>query len=150
MKSAWKNKKRLIVLIALGASILVIFAASGSLLLFLPGQSHSSTTQTGGEAGATYVTSSAPNSSEWLIVKSISSPISVSTNNSGMIEEYSDLASLNQTKIGVYCESVSSSGACLSFKMYEETGWFWDSTNQILYVHYVGGRAVKLAVFAKS
>ena len=95
---------------------------------------------------ATYVTSSAPNSSQWLVVKSSTLPISVFANNTGLIQEYPTLASLNQTRIGVFCDSVSSSGACLSFKSYFETGWFWDSSNQILYVHYVGDRFVKLSV----
>ena len=95
---------------------------------------------------ATYVTSSAPNSSEWLIVRSDGLPILVSSNNTGVIPNFSSYQSLNQTRIGYFCVSVSSSGACQAFKQYLETGWYWDSTSKILFVHYVGGPAVRLLV----
>lgn len=111
--------------------------------------STSSATQVG-RVSATYVTSSAPNSSQWLIVKSVSSPFSVFANDTGLIQEYSSLSLLNQTKIGVYCNSINSDGACSSFKMYEETGWYWDSANEILYVHYVGDRAVSITIYVNS
>jgi hypothetical protein len=103
-----------------------------------------------GQVEETYVTSSPPNSSQWLIVRSNGSPVSVSANDTGLIPEYKSLEVLNQTKIGVYCVSVDSSGACSSFQQYLETGWFWNSSNQILYVHYVGGSAVRLSVVAES
>ena len=101
-----------------------------------------------GQVEETYVTSSPPNSSQWLIVKSSGLPISISANNTGLIPESSSLEALNQTKIGVDCVSVGNSGACLSFKQYLETGWFWNNSDLILYVHYVGGPAVKISVVA--
>lgn len=141
-----KSRKRLYA-IALAASVTTLVLISAFLLSHPSGHPSSSTT-TPGQVVATYVTSSAPNSSQWLVVKSSTLPISVFANNTGEIQEYSTLASLNQTRIGVFCDSVSSSGECLSFKSYFETGWFWDSSNQILYIHYVGDRFVKLSVRA--
>ena len=63
-----------------------------------------------GPAQRTYLTSSAPNSSQWLIIQSLRIPSSVSSNNSGSIPQYSSLAELNTTKIGEFCEAVSPGG----------------------------------------
>lgn len=30
--------------------------------------------------------------------------------------------------------------------MFRETGWYWDAQNKILYVHYVGGGAVRITI----
>ena len=66
---------------------------------------------------ATYVTSSPPNSSQWLVLRSSTKPLSVYANDSGTIVEYSSFSSLNQTKIGVYCVSVNpSTGPAKLFK----------------------------------
>jgi hypothetical protein len=94
-----------------------------------------------------YVTSSPLDVGQFLIVQSTKAPAFVTANNTGTIPEFSSLAGLNQTKIGYYCVSVNqTSGACLSFKMFQQTGWYWDSTNEILYIRYVGGPAVELYV----
>ena len=147
-----KKRKKRLVLIAVAALIAAVSLIS-SIFLFA---NHSTTTTLpsitttlpSGGAVATYITSSAPNSSQWLIVKSLTRPSSVAANNTGTIPEYSTLAALNETKIGVYCDSVSSSGECLVFKTYLETGWYWDSSNQLLYVHYVGDAYVNLSIYA--
>lgn len=94
----------------------------------------------------TYVTSSPPNSSQWLIVKSATTPISVLANNTGDIKEYISLSMLNKTKIGTFCMVVDASGGCSEFEQYMETGWYWSSSDEILYIHYVGGSYVQIKI----
>jgi hypothetical protein len=96
---------------------------------------------------AKYVTSSPINTSQLFVIESNRLPAFVYSNNTGAIPEYSSLALLNESKIGVFCDLVNqTSGVCLQFKMFEETGWFWDSSHDILYIKYVGGPAVELIV----
>ncbi len=85
--------------------------------------------------------------SQWLVVKSTASILSVSASNSGTIPEYSSLMSLNKTVIGYVCSGVAGGGTCTSWKYIQETGWYWDSATDLLYIHYLGGRNVKLDVF---
>ncbi len=152
---AWRRKRRLLAIVAAAVSLAL---ASALVLSQTTHGEHVSTTTTKSTSlsasfaasAATYVTNSAPNSSEWLIVQSISSPLSVSTNNTGAVPEYTNLAALNQTKIGIYCVSVDQSGSCAEFKQYLQTGWFWDSSDKILYIHYVGGRDVKISVSTQN
>ena len=138
-----KKGKRRLLLITIAALIVAVSLIGATFLL----TNHQSTTTVTGKLAATYVTSSAPNSSQWLIVKSTTLPSAVTANNTGMIPQYSTLSALNQTRIGVYCVSVSSNGECLAFKTFLESGWYYDSTNQILYIHYVGDSYVKLSIY---
>ena len=64
----------------------------------------------------------------WLITKSDQRPNSVSLNTTGVITEYSSLSTLNQSKIGWRFEGV--------WNNYNEQGWYWDSANKLLYVHF--------------
>ena len=94
----------------------------------------------------TYVTSSGQNTSQWLVIRSTSVVLSVSNNVSGTLQKYATLASLNETMIGYYCTNANPDGSCSSFQYFSEQGWFWDSVNSVLYVHYVGGPAVKITL----
>lgn len=92
-----------------------------------------------------YVTKSAPDSSQWLILKDSTSPSQIYANNTGVIPKYTTLASLNGTVIGERCTSTSND-ICTSWKYLSETGWYFDSVNLLLYIHYVGGEAVEITV----
>lgn len=98
----------------------------------------------------TYVTQSPLNSSQWIVINSQTAPLVVFSNLTGVIPRYQSLSSLNETRIGTFCDSIDrATGVCTAFKAYEESGWFWDSLNNVLYVHYVGAPAVKLIVTEK-
>ena len=91
------------------------------------------------------------NTSQWLIVKSLFDPVSIVANNTGQVAEFQSLQALNSTRIGVFCVSVNQTNdSCDTFKMYDQTGWFWDSVNDVLYVHYVGGPAVEISIVEAS
>ncbi len=83
-----------------------------------------------------------PNSSEWVILEGQSTPIGVIANDTGTIPQYSTLSGLNYTKIGIYCIAINSTypstGVCTDFQQYTQTGWYWDSVNSLLYIHYEG------------
>jgi hypothetical protein len=98
-----------------------------------------------GNASAKYITDSPP-TSQWLIIRANATVISVSANNTGTIQSYYSLASLNRTSIGYICGSVNSIGGCTSWQYLQQTGWFWDSVNGLLYVHYLGGQNVMITV----
>ena len=173
----WKRDKRVVIIVAsVVAAVLII---TGVVLSFYTRETQSTSNTTGtsqsgvstsitksgtSETGTSstassspsivsenYVTQSAPNSSQWLVLKSLNAPLYVISNLTGTIPRYQSLSSLNETKIGTFCDSINqATGTCISFKMYEETGWFWDSANDLLYVHYVGAPAVKLTVTEMS
>jgi len=93
-----------------------------------------------------YVTNSPPGSSQWLVLKEQSLPDLVFANSSGEVPRFGDLEGLNQTRIGVFCSSVQADSTCTEFATLRETGWYYDSSNELLYIHYVGGDAVKISV----
>jgi hypothetical protein len=105
----------------------------------------------------TYVTQSPP-TSQWLVLSFSQLPLSVTANNTGLIPRFLSSESLNATRIGAYCEqSVTSKsasgqgsnsplGACGQFITYQQTGWYWDIQNELLYIHYLGGHDVQISV----
>jgi len=124
-----------------------VFLNSSSTGLGSATSSFSMTTNPSGTPkNADYVTSSAPNSSQWLILSSPQSPVQVLANNSGPLPEYSSEASLNQTFIGEKCVQLASNGECNSFRFISQTGWFFDSSSDVLFIHYIGGPLVEITV----
>ena len=93
----------------------------------------------------TYVTSSPPQSSQWLVVQYSVLPSVVQASDSGVIPRFSSLASLNQTVIGSVCISIQNN-QCVSWNTLAQTGWFFDPVNLILYIHYVGGASIQIIV----
>lgn len=115
------------------------------------GLSTISTTATSPPSEVDYVTSSSPNSSQWLILSADLPPVQITANDSGMLPEYSSGTALNQTFIGEQCQSVSNGDVCSSFKFVAQTGWFFDTVHDVLFIHYVGGPDVEIRVdFSKS
>jgi hypothetical protein len=74
-------------------------------------------------------------------------PALVFVNDTGVVPSYPDLASLNQTKIGFQCDSIRSDGTCDHFVYVQETGWWYDAANGIVYIHYVGDSTVEISLF---
>ncbi len=104
------------------------------------------TTRPTGDAPGSYVTSSPLNSSQWLVLSEAARPAQVISNLSGTIPPYDSLASLNNTRIGSFCTSVKQDGSCANFVTLRETGWYYEPVKGLLYIHYVGGKAVKISV----
>ncbi|MEM0117510.1 MAG: carboxypeptidase-like regulatory domain-containing protein [Conexivisphaerales archaeon] len=77
--------------------------------------------------------------SGWAILHVASKPQAVTSSNSGQIPEYQTLQSLNSSHIGMFWNGNSWSNRT-------ETGWYYDTNNQLLYVHFVGDNAVTLTV----
>ncbi|MGI0091496.1 MAG: hypothetical protein ACREBS_07290 [Nitrososphaerales archaeon] len=102
----------------------------------------SSSSSSGSES---YNLAGSENSSSWAVLTSTSYPISISSSLTGSIPSYSSLSSLNQTQIGYYCTSVSAS-ACTSWAARSQEGYYYDPTNNLLYVHYRGGSSITLSV----
>ncbi len=67
--------------------------------------------------------------SSWLILQSDLEPSSVSASNTGLISRMQSLEQLDQTIIGMNWDGSS-------LKDLTETGWYWDSSNQLLYIHF--------------
>jgi hypothetical protein len=116
--------------------------------------SHTSqTTVQPGSQTAVYLTNSAP-TSQWLILSSSQLPTSVTANNTGLLPRFYSSESLNATKIGVYCVQTvtdgagnnSTAGGCAQFETYQQTGWYWDQQDQLLFIHYLGGPNVQIRV----
>jgi len=105
----------------------------------------------------TYLTHGSP-TSQWLVLSFSSLPAGVDANNTGQIPEYQTSQALNGTRIGVYCEQTvtkestsvpggnSTIGACAQFVTYQQTGWYWDKENDLLFVHYLGGSNVEISI----
>lgn len=106
----------------------------------------SSSTSAGSES---FQTSSPANSSNWLIFGSSSPISSVSSSLVGSMSSLSTLSSLNATDIGDSCTSVSND-ACTSFTSYNQQGWYFDSTNSLLYIHYEGSASTSLSIYSNS
>lgn len=97
-------------------------------------------------ADATYTyTTDSPPTSQWIILAYDSTPSSVSANNTGTIPQLGSLAILNATRIGLYCTLIVND-ACTSWSWLAQTGWYYDSANQLLYIHFLGGDPVVLSV----
>jgi len=139
--------------------IMVVLLAGGAVLLLYqqmtpaitdPGSSTASffTTSHTLATTARYTVNSSP-TGQWLVVQADSPVSSVSASDSGTIPAYGSLASLNQTSIGYECSQKTADGACSSSEYIQQTGWFWDSADHTLTVHYLGGSNVTLTVIEK-
>jgi len=80
-----------------------------------------------------------------MILRDGTSPQSVFANTSGTIPVYASLSALNQTFIGTKC-SKEINDACTSWETLLQTGWFFDSVNDLLYIHYAGARDAEIVI----
>jgi hypothetical protein len=98
-------------------------------------------------SGGQYATSGSHNASSWLILSTASSPMSVtSSKSSEPLPSFSTLSALNSSKIGEYCTSIASGGGCSSFAYLNQQGWYYDSSNSLLYIHFQQGSPVTIDV----
>jgi hypothetical protein len=80
--------------------------------------------------------------SAWAILNESSAPIQVTANNSASpLTQYSSLSSLNKTWVGYYWNASSSTWQNLT-----QYGWYYDSANHLLYVHFQIGSPTQLSV----
>jgi len=77
--------------------------------------------------------------SSWLILESDLEPASVSASNTGSIPRMQNLEQLDQTIIGMNWDGSS-------LKDLTQTGWYWDSSSQLLYIHFRQGGEVTIEV----
>lgn len=95
----------------------------------------------------TYTTSGPHDASSWLILSMASAPISVtSSESSNPLSAFSTLSALNSSNIGDYCTSIASGGGCNSFTYLNQQGWYYDSSNSLLYIHFQQGSPVMISV----
>jgi|GEM_PF-1278461 hypothetical protein len=92
---------------------------------------------------ASYLFSGPHALSGWAIIHTTSKPISVTASNSGQIQEYPSLQALNSTYVGMQWKGNS-------WQNLTQTGWYYDSLNQLLYVHFVGDRKVTLSIMSTT
>lgn len=118
----------------------VYILSKGSNGALLYSNSKLVTTKTSPASDA-YELSSAPGSSSWLVVQLSSAPASVTSADTGVVPEMGTLASLATTTIG---EHLTGS----AWKLLTQTGWYYDSANDLLYVHYEGGSQIMVTVAA--
>lgn len=88
----------------------------------------------------TYVTSGPHMFSSWLIVESTNPPSSVSASNTGQVQNYQSISSLNNSFIGMRWSQAT------KWQNLTQTGWYYDPTNKLLFIHFVGGSQVSIAV----
>lgn len=101
--------------------------------------------------GLTYaVTLNATPQSQWLVFSSYAPILSVKSSLTGAIPRVASSSALNATRIGAYCTSISAipgnEGACLQFTWYQQEGWFYDTTNDLLFIHYLGDNPITLFI----
>jgi len=98
-------------------------------------------------SGGQYATSGRHDASSWLVLSMASPPTSVtSSKSSEPLPAYSTLSALNSSKIGEYCTSIASGGRCNTFTYLNQQGWYYDSTNSLLYVHFQQGSPAMIEV----
>lgn len=83
-------------------------------------------------SSATYAMGGPDHFSTWLVIDSSSPVSSVTTTTGGALQEYPSLSLLNRTTIGMqWIGGV--------WENLTQSGWFYDSTNSLLYVHFPMG-----------
>jgi len=98
-------------------------------------------------SGGQYATSGPDDASSWLVLSIASPPLSVtSSKSSEPLSAYSTLSAVNSSKIGEYCTSIASGGGCSSFAYLNQQGWFYDSSNSLLYIHFQQGNPAMIDV----
>ena len=86
-----------------------------------------------------YTLNGPPGFSSWLVVASSSAPTSVTSGAGGALTHFSTLSSLDGTLIGDYWKANK-------WQVFTQGGWYYDSVNQLLYVHFEGGSPGSLTV----
>ncbi|MGH9917987.1 MAG: hypothetical protein ACRD6W_03810, partial [Nitrososphaerales archaeon] len=103
-----------------------------------------------GASSATYTLNGPQNTSSWIVSNSAEPVTNVASSLTGSLTQEGSLSSLDDTQIGSTCTSVTpfggNAGACASFTNAVQQGWFYDQSDQLLYVHFEGGSAVRLSV----
>jgi len=98
-------------------------------------------------SGGQYATSGPHNASSWLVLSMASPPMSVtSSKSSEPLPAFSTLSALNSSKIGEYCTSIARGGECNSFTNLSQQGWYYDSSNSLLYIHFQQGSPTMIGV----
>ncbi len=87
-------------------------------------------------ASNVYFVSGPHSMSSWLILNESSRPVTVSSSMLGVLSEFSDLASLNETIVGYSA----------SFQFLQQGGWYFDQAHRLLYVHSQVGSSETLVV----
>ncbi|MDA4123766.1 MAG: hypothetical protein OK456_11355, partial [Thaumarchaeota archaeon] len=108
------------------------------------------TSKSVGASSASYTVNGPQSSSSWMVINSAAPVTAVSSTLTGSLTQEGSLSSLNGTQIGSTCTSITPSGgnagACASFTNVVQQGWFYDQSDQTLYVHFQSGNAVTLSV----
>lgn len=97
-------------------------------------------------SSVTYTISGPSSASTWMVFSSPQAPASVSSSKIGTIQQYSTLQSLNSSKIGYSCTSIGSGGTCNSWNYYDQEGWYYDQSHQLLYVHFQDANPLTISV----
>ncbi len=98
-------------------------------------------------SGGQYATSGPHDASSWVVLSMASSPLSVtSSKSSEPLPAFLTLSAMNSSKIGDYCTSIASGGGCNSFTYYNQQGWYYDSANSLLYIHFQQGSQAMIEV----
>ena len=134
------------VLLAAGLAVLLYEQTAPAVRISSNGATDTNPNSSSSSFTTARYTVDSPATGQWLVVQATSPIISVSASDTGTIPAYHSLASLNQTSIGEECSHLASNGVCDSFEYMQQTGWFWDSANRVLTVHYLGGANVTLTV----
>ena len=109
------------------------------------------TSSSASSSGGQYATSGPHDASSWLVLSMASPPLSVtSSKSSDVLPALSTLSALNSSKIGDYCTSIASGGGCNSFTYLNQQGWYYDSSNSLLYIHFQQGSPVTIGVLSKA
>jgi hypothetical protein len=104
-----------------------------------------------GSSSASYVLSGVENTSAWLILQATSPIVSVSSNVTGTLTQYTSLASLNATTIGYECSvENTTSSTCITWQFLKQEGWYYDSSNGLLYIHFEGSDPVSLSLVQQT
>lgn len=91
-----------------------------------------------GASSATYTLSSPPDSGSWLVVQDSAPPSSVAAGGSS-ITQYSSLSGLVSATENAFMQTNPSNWTPTS-------GWYFDPSHQLLYIAYVGGQDVQVAI----
>ena len=146
MKRRTRYAILLAVLLAGGFAVLLYQEMATTIRISSPSATDTNPNSSSSSFTTARYTVDSPATGQWLVVQATYPIISVSASDTGTIPAYRSLASLNQTSIGDECSHLAGNGVCDSFEYVQQTGWFWDSANRVLTVHYLGGANVTLTV----
>jgi hypothetical protein len=90
-------------------------------------------------SGASYSFSGPHDFSSWLVMSLASPPTSVVTSNAGSLSSFNTLSALNASFIGMKYTGGS-------IQNLTQTGYYYDQSNNLLYIHYVGDNNVTVTV----